>query len=67
MQLKALNVTPDYVAGLTIGYHHLSADQLVQLKAMDITPEFVRAVAGASGPMPDMTKLIELKTFGTKH
>lgn len=68
VQFRALNVTPDYVAGFDrVGYHHLSADQLVQLKAMDITPEFVRAVAGANGPMPDMTKLIELKTFGTRH
>jgi len=68
VQLKALNVTPDYVAGFErVGYHHLSADQLVQLKAMDITPEFVRAVAGANGPMPDTTKLIELKTFGARH
>ena len=65
MQLKALNITPEYIAGFDrVGYHHLPVDKLVQLKALDITPEFVRSVAGRSGQMPDVAKLMELKTVG---
>jgi hypothetical protein len=34
---------------------------------MDITPDFVRAVAGNASALPDIGKLIELKTFGERH
>ena len=68
MQLKALNITPEYIAGFDrVGYHHLPVDKLVQLKALDITPEFVRSVAGRSGQMPDVAKLMELKTVGGRY
>jgi len=68
MQLKALNITPEYIAGFDrVGYNHLPVDKLVQLKALDITPEFVRSVAGRSGQMPDVAKLMELKTVGGRY
>lgn len=68
VQLRALDITPQYISGFDrAGYRHLPVDKLVQLKAMDITPEFVRAVAGDDSALPDMGKLIELKTFGERH
>lgn len=68
VQLRALGITPAYISGFDrAGYRRLPVDKLVQLKAMDITPEFVRAVAGDSGALPDVGKLIELKTFGERH
>lgn len=67
VQIKALDITPDYIAGFDrIGYHHLSVDKLVQLKALDITPEFVRSVV-QGGPMPDVARLMELKTVGSRR
>ena len=68
MQLKALGVTPDYVAGFQrVGYRHLPVDQLVQLKALDITPEFVQRVGAVDASLPSVEKLVELKTFGKRH
>lgn len=67
VQLKALGITPDYIAGFQrIGYRNLPVDTLVQLKALDITPEFVRAVANG-GAIPPVSKLAELKMFGSRH
>ena len=64
LQLKALDITPDYVAGFQrLGYRNIPPSTLIQLKAMNITPEFVRSVA-ANGPLPDASKLVELKIFG---
>jgi hypothetical protein len=67
VQLKALNVTPDYIAGFDRLGYRLPAHTLVELKAMGITPEFVRSVAGDGQPMPDVSKLIELKIFGRRR
>jgi hypothetical protein len=68
VQLKALNVTPDYIAGFDrLGYRRLPAHTLVELKAMGITPEFVRSVADDGQPMPDVSKLIEMKIFGRRR
>jgi len=68
VQLKALEVTPEYIAGFDrLGYRRLPAHTLVELKAMGITPEFVRSAAGDGQPMPDVSKLIELKIFGRRR
>jgi hypothetical protein len=67
MQLKALDITPDYIAGFDrVGYRHLPVEKLVQLKALDISPEFVRSAAGP-GQMPDVATLMEWKTTGRKR
>jgi hypothetical protein len=68
VQLKALDITPAFIAGFDrIGYRHLPVDQLVQLKALDITPEFVRAVASAESAPPPVDRLVQIKMFGKRH
>jgi len=68
VQLKALDVTPEFVAGFDrLGYGRLPVDELVQLKALDITPDFVQRVAAADSSLPPVNKLVELKTFGRRH
>ena len=68
VQLKALDVTPDYIAGFErLGYRHLPVDKLVQLKALDITPEFValgdrRQRAAAAG-----RRARRMKMFGRRR
>ena len=68
MQLRALGVTPDYVAGFQrIGYRNLPVSMLVQLKALNITPEFVRATVGQQATMPPVSELVQLKLFGRRR
>ena len=67
MQLKALQITPEFIAGFDrVGYRHLPIEKLVELKALDITPEFVRSV-GAQGSRMPVEKLVELKIFGSRR
>ena len=68
VQLRALGVTPDYIAGFQrLGYRDLAVSELVQLKALDITPEFVRATVGQQAVMPPVEKLVEYKMFGRRR
>lgn len=67
VQLKALGITPDYVLGFErIGYRRLTVDALVQLKALNITPEFVRRVTAAGAPLPPVSRLAQIRLFGSR-
>jgi len=66
VQLRALNVTPEFVAGFDrLGYGRLPVSTLVQLKALGITPEFAQSVAPNSRLSVD--DLVQAKLFGRRR
>lgn len=68
VQLRALNVTAEYITGFErLGYRNLPVDKLVELKALDITPEFVAAVQNETRSRPPVAELVERKIFGRRY
>jgi beta-lactamase regulating signal transducer with metallopeptidase domain len=66
IELKAIGVTPGYVAGLRAAAPHLrlDADVLAELRAVGVTPEFVRDVVNAGYRRVSSDQLVEARVHG---
>ena len=66
MQFKALNITPQWIAGFVrTGYAGLPADELVQLKALNVTPDYIAGFDRLGYRLPAHT-LVELKAMASR-
>ena len=67
--LKAVGVTPEYVAGVQAAAPHLgrlSSDDLIELRAVGVTPSYIQDLANAGFRTLPKHQLIEARAVGVR-
>ncbi|HVU30901.1 MAG TPA: M56 family metallopeptidase [Sphingomicrobium sp.] len=67
IELKAMGITPDYIAAMRAAspaLRNVSTDDLVQMKAVGVTPQYVRELAGAGFGNLSADDIVEARAVG---